>query len=243
MRKPDAYFLPAWRRAPGGGPVLINLIHEIDLLRCLAEEIVAVGGCTSSAVRGFATEDSAALTLSFAGGAVGAMVLSDAAVSPWSWEQASGENAVRFVENDQNPYRFFGTEAALEFPRLTLWRHDGPASWSRPIAVPRADVFSLRIAHFARVLHGREGQRTLAATLALFEASRTGRTVRLNSRRRARSRPTAGCAAPRPPVSSCWLVTRMSAVERRRPRSMEAIVYTTVTVSPSSTGRRNRTRS
>jgi len=193
MRKPDAYFLPAWRRAPGGGPVLINLIHEIDLLRCLAGDIVAVAGCTSSAVRGFATEDSAALTLNFAGGAVGAMVLSDAAVSPWSWEQASGENPVRFVENEQNPYRFLGTEAALEFPRLTLWRHDGPASWSRPIAasavaVPRADVFTLQIAHFARVIRGweqprisgREGQRTLAATLALFDASRTGRTVRLD---------------------------------------------------------------
>ena len=119
VRKPDDYFLPAWRRAPGGGPVLINLIHEIDLLRCLAGEIVAVGGCTSNAVRGFATEDSAALTLNFAGGAVGAMVLSDAAVSPWSWEQASGENPVRFFENEQNPYRFLGTEAALEFPRLT----------------------------------------------------------------------------------------------------------------------------
>ena len=192
MRKPDDYFLPEWRRAPGGGPVLINLIHEIDLLRCLAGEIVAVGGCTSSAVRGFATEDSAALTLNFASGAVGSMVLSDAAVSPWSWEQASGENPARFVENDQNPYRYFGTEAALEFPRLTLWRHDGPASWSRPIAasavaVPRADVFSLQIAHFARVIRGREeprvsgreGQRTLAATLALFEAAFTGRIVRL----------------------------------------------------------------
>ena len=192
MRKPDDYFLPEWRRAPGGGPVLINLIHEIDLLRCLAGEIVAVGGCTSNAVRGFATEDSAALTLNFAGGPVGAMVLSDAAVSPWSWEQASGENPARFVKNDQNPYRFLGTEAALEFPRLTLWRHDGAASWSLPIAasvvaVPRADVFSLQIAHFARVIRGREeprvsgreGQRTLAATLALFEAASTGRIVRL----------------------------------------------------------------
>ena len=190
MRKPDDYFVPAWRRAPGGGPVLTNLIHEIDLLRYLVGEIAAVSGFTSSAVRGFATEDSAALTLKFAGGVVAGVVLSDAAPSPWSWEQASGENHPRFPENDQNPYRFFGTEAALEFPRLTLWRHVGPASWTSSIAasavaVPRADVFALQLAHFARVIRGqeaplvtgREGQRTLATTLALFEAAHTGRTV------------------------------------------------------------------
>ena len=190
MRKPDDYFAPHWRRAPGGGPVLTNLIHEIDLLRYLVGEIVEVNGCTANAVRGFETEDTAALTLKFAGGAVAAVVLSDAAPSPWSWEQASGENHPRFPANDQNPYRFFGTEAALEFPRLTLWRHRGPASWTSPIAastitVPRADVFALQLAHFERVIRGqqapivagREGQRTLAATLALFEAARTGHRV------------------------------------------------------------------
>ena len=191
MCKPDSYYAAAWRRQPGGGPVLTNLIHEIDLLRYLAGDIIEVAGFTANAVRGFATEDSAALTLRFAGGALASVVMSDCAPSPWSWEQASDESP-QFPANEQNPIRFFGTDAALEFPRLTVWRYRGAKSWTSPldaaaVRVPGGDAFALQLAHFAAVIRdratpivtGREGQRTLAATLALFEAARTGRSVTL----------------------------------------------------------------
>ena len=191
MCKPDSYYAAAWRRQPGGGPVLTNLIHEIDLLRYLAGDIIEVAGFTANAMRGFATEDSAALTLRFAGGALASVVMSDCAPSPWSWEQATGESP-QFPANEQNPIRLFGTDAALEFPRLTVWRYRGAKSWTSPLdaaelRVPGGDAFALQLAHFAAVIRdgaapivtGREGQRTLAATLALFEAARTGRSVTL----------------------------------------------------------------
>ena len=191
VAKPADYFALDWRRAPGGGPVLTNLIHEVDLMRAVVGEIVEVTAQTSNAVRGFETEDTAAITFRFENGALGSVILSDATPSPWTWEQASGESHPRFHEVDQNPYRFFGTEAAMEFPKLTIWRHLGDADWTNEITpsdarVPRADVYTLQIAHFARVIRGeeepvvsgREGQKTLAATLAVFEAAETGRVVR-----------------------------------------------------------------
>lgn len=190
--KPDPYFEADWRRHPGGGPVLINLIHEIDLLRFICGEITEVMALSSSAVRGFDVEDSAAVALRFEGEALATVLISDTAPSPWSFEQASGENHPTFPRNQENPTRFVGTEAALEFPRLKLWRHDGAISWNEPlsseqIALPERNVFDEQIAHFARVISGEEtpiitgadASRSLEATLAVIEAAKTGSVVRL----------------------------------------------------------------
>ena len=54
LKKPDSYFDVAWRREPGGGPILINLVHDIDDLRFICGEIVEVQALTSNSARGFA---------------------------------------------------------------------------------------------------------------------------------------------------------------------------------------------
>lgn len=190
--KPDEYYLPDWRRAPGAGPVLTNLIHDFDLMRALMGEVAEVSAMTSSGIRGFETEDSAVITLRFRNGALGTVFCSDTAPSPWTWEQSSGESHPYLPEGNENAYRIFGTEAALEFPRLRVWRQIGGPDWrheitSSSVRPARADVFALQIAHFARVIRGeeeprvsgREGQRSLATVLAVFEAARSGQTVQL----------------------------------------------------------------
>jgi predicted dehydrogenase len=56
--KPDQYFEDGpWRRQIGGGPLLINMVHEIGNLRALCGEIVAVQTFASSATRNFPVED------------------------------------------------------------------------------------------------------------------------------------------------------------------------------------------
>ncbi|MEZ4615057.1 MAG: Gfo/Idh/MocA family oxidoreductase [Caldilineaceae bacterium] len=92
LRKPADYFQVAWRAQPGGGPILINLIHDIDNLRFICGEIACVFGMTSSINRNFAVEDTAGITVRFANGALGSLLLSDVTAAPWSYELTSREN-------------------------------------------------------------------------------------------------------------------------------------------------------
>jgi predicted dehydrogenase len=94
LRKPDDYFDVEWRRHRGAGPVFVNLIHDIDLLRHLVGEITAVQAIASNAVRGFEVEDTAVIVFEFESGALGTANVSDAIPAPWSWELTSGENPV-----------------------------------------------------------------------------------------------------------------------------------------------------
>lgn len=136
--KPDSYFdgPNAWRREPGGGPLLINMIHEIGNLRAIAGEIVAVQAAGSSAVRGFPVEDTVAMTFRFANGALGTFLLSDTAASARSWEQTSRENAAYPTYADEDAYTILGTEGSLAMPTFRLKRYARPEerSWFEPFA-------------------------------------------------------------------------------------------------------------
>jgi len=191
--KPADYFngSGSWRREPGGGVVLINLIHVIDDLRNICGDIVAIQAAESSAARDFPVEDTAAMILHFANGALGTLNISDAANAPWSWELTAGENKV-YPQTDQFCYLFAGTGGSLTVPRLDVWRHSGDGWWT-PIEaerriVPEQDPLTLQMRHFCQVvrgeakpiLDGRGGTRTLETTLAVKKAAETGGMVRLS---------------------------------------------------------------
>ena len=57
----------------GGGPVLTNLIHDIDCLRWICGDIETVTAHVSNETRGFEVEDSAAITMQFSSGALGSI--------------------------------------------------------------------------------------------------------------------------------------------------------------------------
>lgn len=189
LQKPDDYFEVTWRREQGGGPLLINLIHDIDNLRFICGEIVEVQALTSNKARGFVVEDTAALLLRFASGALGTMTISDATPAPWSWELSSGENAA-YPRQDQPYYLFAGTKGSLSMPAMEVWSYRGAAGWYAPLArdpldTQDADPLAEQLRHFLAVITRREtplisvadAMATLAVVEAVKEAARTGARV------------------------------------------------------------------
>ena len=194
--KPDDYFEVGggWRREHGGGPLLLNLTHEVNTLMSLVGDIVQVQAVTSNSTRGFPVEDTAAMVFTFANGALGTFLLSDAAGSPRSWEQTSRENASYPTYEDEDCYHIAGTTGSLSVPTMRLTVFPGQRSWWEPFervrdAVDRGDPLANQVTHFADVIRGeaqpicsgRDGLKTLLVVGAVAESARTGRPVDLPS--------------------------------------------------------------
>lgn len=189
--KPDSYFDAAWRRHSGGGPVLINLIHDIDMLRFLLGPVATVQAMTSSAVRGFDVEDSAVVLLRMAGGALATLATSDCTVSPWNYDLGAEENSA-FAQAGADTLWLCGTQASLTVPRLQLWRHAGARGWDQPLQASAIDFkphdpYHAQLSHWRAVIDGREAPlcsaddalQTLRAAQAVHEAAASGRSVTL----------------------------------------------------------------
>ena len=191
--KPDSYFADApWRTQAGGGPILINFIHDVGNLRALCGEITAVQAFGSNRLRGHHVEDTAVINLRFANGTLGSFVVSDTAVSGNSWEQASGENRAYAHKADDDCYHVTGTYGSLAIPTMRLLRYpDGaPRSWYEPfetqvVGVVRKDPLRLQLDHFCEVVRGEvrplvsasDGLKNLQVTEAVLESAATGRVI------------------------------------------------------------------
>ncbi len=192
--KPDHYYADApWRREPGGGPILLNMIHEVHNLRMLCGEIVAVQAFSSHATRGFAVEDTVSINLRFANGALGSFMLSDTTACARSWEQTSQENKAYPSYDDEDCYVIAGTNGSLSVPTMRLKTYPRPEdrSWWKPfevgvVGMVRDDPLKHQIEHFGAVIRGeaeplvsaRDGLANLRVTEAIAAAARAGGTDR-----------------------------------------------------------------
>jgi predicted dehydrogenase len=191
--KPDRYFDDGpWRREPGGGPILINMVHEIGDLRALCGEITAVQAFASNSVRGFPVEDTAAISLRFANGVLGTVMLSDTAAVPRSWEQTTQEDASFAAYPEEDCYVIAGTHGSLAIPtmRLRTYAETVERSWSNrfqieTVKVQRADPLERQLENFCAVIRGkadpvvtaRDGLQNLRVIDAIKRALRSGETV------------------------------------------------------------------
>lgn len=159
--KPDGYFDDngGWRRAKDAGPLFINAVHDIDMLRHLCGDIQSIRAMESRAARGFAAEDTAVLIMRFVGGALATVNIADAVVAPWSWELTARENPV-YPVSGESCYFIGGDAASLALPNITLWQNPGEKGWWQPITATRhpyefrGDSMLRQMAHFVAVING-----------------------------------------------------------------------------------------
>ncbi|RDK05407.1 Gfo/Idh/MocA family protein [Cupriavidus lacunae] len=192
--KPDAYFDVPWRRRAGGGPILINMIHEIDLVRYLCGEISAVQATSSRRTRGHEVEDSAVCMLELENGTIGNISLSDTTVAPWNWDTAAGEDRKLFDYRVVPTHFFAGTSGSISLPDKTLWSYPGEKGRHLPIhderlSVGDENVYANQLRHFVDVVRGAtepvidalDAAQTLAVTLAVVEAAKTGKRIDMSA--------------------------------------------------------------
>ena len=197
LYKPDHYFRSApWRAKRGAGPVSVNLVHDVDLLRHFCGEVTAVQATAVPSVRGFENEDLASAVLTFRSGAVATISVSDAIASPWSWELTARENPV-YPETNESCYLIGGSRGSLSLPDLRLWRHAGEPDWWTPISATTidhepGDPMAAQLDHFADVIHGiskplvsgSEGLRSLELVEAIALSASTRSLVTIGSLQR-----------------------------------------------------------
>jgi len=203
LLKPESYFRsddPAveWRSKKGtGGPVLLNLVHDVDILRFITgHEVVKVFASTSSSARTGDVEDTGGVVAVLDHGAVGTFFFTDAAPSPWSYEFTTRENKKYpgVPGSDlRDCYHFLGAQQSLGFPSLCTYHYGQKVQepgWDAPLTVAESSVspenpLVVQMQHFIRVCRGdelplcsgRDALESLAVIAAILKAAETQQVV------------------------------------------------------------------
>lgn len=190
--KPDEYFEESvWRTKKGAGPVSVNLVHDIDLLRYICGEVVSVQAQTIKSRRGHENEDVASVLLRFDTDIVGTISVSDTIVSPWSWELTAKENPA-YPPTSENCYLFGGDHGSLSVPDLTIWKNKEKRGWWEPIhsskhSIITTDPLMNQIDHFCSIIKGNnaplvsaeEGLKNLKVLEGIYESAESGETFKI----------------------------------------------------------------
>ncbi len=194
LRKDQDYFLPGWRKKVSAGPVITNLIHDIDYLRFIFGEITEVSAFSSNNINNFEKEDIICTNFKFERGLIGNFLISDSGTSPWSWETGTGEN-IHLPHLKENNLRIVGTKGSLEFPNLKLWSYKNEGdNWKNELesinySFEEVDPYISQINHFIDVINKKvdpitnalDAKRTLKVALAILESAKLNSIIKIQS--------------------------------------------------------------
>ena len=190
--KHKEYYKEKWRISKGGGPLGINLVHDIDMICYLLGPIQFVQATTTNKTRKFKVEDTATVSLIFKSGALCTLNISDTIVAPWSYELTAGENPVYPITN-QSAYMIGGTKGSIQFPNLKNWFYKNERSWWNKIIVKedkkKRDDNTLinQINHFTDVVlkkikpkvNGNDGLVSLKIFAAITKSAKNGKKIKI----------------------------------------------------------------
>jgi predicted dehydrogenase len=190
--KHKEYYKEKWRIKKGGGPLGINLVHDIDLICYLLGSIKFVQAFTSNSIRKFKVEDTATINLIFNSGALCTLNISDTIVAPWSYELTAGENPA-YPKTNQSAYYIGGTKGSIQFPNLNSWSYKSERSWWKKIlnkkinAKTENNTLINQIDHFCDVVlkkanpkvNGNDGLISLKIFDAMLKSVKTGKKIKI----------------------------------------------------------------
>lgn len=195
IAKPHAYFDVEWRVKKGGGPLLINAIHDFDDLNYVTGmKPVRVYAAARNDIRGNEVEDAVSVIVEYEGGATATYFISDGVPGPWSYDLAAEENLSYGLCADENSLRIFGTEGSFGFPHMDLYYYgEGHYGWNEPLIKEHFDLeindpMAAELAHFVDLCLGREtvprctGENaldTLRVIIGILESAKTHQPVDL----------------------------------------------------------------
>jgi len=192
LYKHKDYFKEKWRTKKGGGPLSINLVHDIDLICYLLGPVDSVQALTSNTVRKYKVEDTAIVNLVFKSGTLCTLNVSDTIVAPWSYELTSGENPAYPITN-QSSYYIGGTKGSVQFPNLKHWYNKKERSWWKKIfhkdENTRSSKYTLvnQINHLCDVVNkkikpkvnGDDGLISFKIINAIIRSSKSGKKIKI----------------------------------------------------------------
>ena len=199
-RSQEYYDSGDWRgtwKLDGGGVLMNQTIHSIDLLQWLMGPVKSVFGYTSTLVHRMETEDVAVAVLRFTNGAIGAIAATTGAYPGVTTRvEIYGDKGSAVIENDSLSYLHLARdekESAGAYgadPKVRTKAHkkgkDGRSTSQNPAALS-SSAHALQIADMIRAIRengkplvdGYAARHPVEIILSIYESARTGKEVLL----------------------------------------------------------------
>ena len=192
-RPPSYYADSRWRGTlalDGGGALINQAVHTVDLLLWLFGPVRRVFGRTATRLHGIEAEDTAVAALEFASGALGTLEAATSAYPGYSRRmELTGSEGTLLLDGDElvavdlRDARDGGTGSPIDPQSRKV---GPPVSASSPVVADASahqrvfeDFIHAVATHSAPACDGREGRRSVELVEAIYESARTNRPVDL----------------------------------------------------------------